>query len=97
MSNKFNFPSPDNGVGFAMGQQTTVAAADTIATGLAEVYGVVVSLDTDPADANMFVSGTFSGGNIVVKTWKSADGTDPTPVAASAFGKKVNWFAWGRK
>jgi predicted RecA/RadA family phage recombinase len=84
------------------GQQTTVAAADTIITGLSKVLSVVASYETDPADANTFVSaqigdqaGAPASGSIIIKTWKSNDGTDVTPVAATAFAKKVNWIAVG--
>lgn len=90
------------GLRIARGQQTTVAAEDTIVTGLRTVTSVVAGYDTDPADANMFVSatigdqaGTPAAGSIIIKTWKSADGTDPTPVAATSFSKKVNWIAIG--
>lgn len=86
----------------AGGQHTTVTASDTIVTGLKNVTSVVASYDTDPADANMFVSasigdqaGAPAAGSILIKTWKTADGTDPTPVAATAFSKKVNWIAIG--
>lgn len=86
---------------FAAGQATTASASDTIVTGLTTVVGVIATYDTDPADANMQVSasigdqaGTPAAGSILLKTWKH-DGTDPTPVAASTFSKKVNWLAWG--
>lgn len=86
----------------AFGQATTVAAVDTIVTGLNQVIAVVASYDTDPADANDFVSasigdqaGTPAAGSILIKTWKTADGADVTPVAATAFSKKVNWIAIG--
>ena len=87
----------------AAGLHTTVTATDTVATGLKHVTCAVASFQTDPADANLFVSatvgdqaGTPAAGSIIIKTWKSADGTDPTPVAASAFSKAVSWFAFGR-
>lgn len=86
----------------AYGQWTTASATDTVITGLTTVVAVVAGYDTDPADANMFVSATVgdqagspAAGSIIIKTWKSADGTDPTPVAASGFSKKVNWIAIG--
>lgn len=91
-----------DGLKIASGQHTTVAASDTIVTGLSTVLSVVASYETDPADANMFVSaqigdqaGAPAAGSVVIKTWKSADGTDPTPVAATAFAKLVNWIAIG--
>ncbi len=86
----------------ARGQHTTVTAADTIATGLTTVLSVVASFETDPADANTLVSaqvgdqaGAPVAGSVIIKTWKSGDGADVTPVAASAFSKKVNWIAVG--
>lgn len=86
----------------AAGQLTTVTATDTVVTGLASVISVVASYETDPADANVFVSaqigdqaGSPAAGSIIIKTWKSGDGADVTPVAASAFSKKVNWIAVG--
>lgn len=94
--------APSLGKKIVGGQLTTVTAADTVVTGLATVTSVVVSFEDDPADANMFVSaqvgnqaGAPAAGSIVIKTWKSADGIDPTPVAATVFGKKVNWIAYG--
>lgn len=84
------------------GQTTTATATDTVATGLQKVISVTASYETDPADANTFVSaqvgdqaGSPAAGSIIIKTWKSGDGADVTPVAASAFSKKVNWVAVG--
>lgn len=89
------------GYKIARGQQTTVAAVDTVVTGLTTVVAVVASYDDDPGDANLLVSATIgnqagapAAGSIIIKTWKT-DGVDPTPVAATAFGKKVNWIAVG--
>lgn len=91
-----------DGLKMVAGQATTVTAADTIATGLGKVLGVVASFDTDPADANTFVSATVGdqagapvAGSFILKTWKSNDGADATPVAATVFAKKVNWIAFG--
>ena len=87
---------------FARGQATTVTAADTIVTGLSTVVAVVASLEDDPVDDPFMVSaqignqaGAPAAGSIIVKTWKNTGGTDPTPAAASTFGKKVNWIAVG--
>lgn len=84
------------------GQKTTVTASDTIVTGLAQVLAVVATFDSDPVDDPEFVSasigdqaGTPAAGSILLKTWKNTGGTDPTPLAATTFGKKVNWVAWG--
>ncbi|SDC06843.1 hypothetical protein SAMN05216337_1001174 [Bradyrhizobium brasilense] len=86
----------------ARGQATTVTAADTIATGLATVAAVVVSLESDPGDDPFMVSaqigdqaGSPVAGSIIIKTWKNTGGTDPTPLAATTFAKKVNWIAFG--
>jgi hypothetical protein len=80
-------------------QATTVSAADIISTGLKKIHTVHVTFDSDPGDANLFCSASLVnggvGGKFTLKTWKSADGIDPTPVAASAFGKVVNWTAFG--
>jgi predicted RecA/RadA family phage recombinase len=91
-----------DGIRMVAGQHTTVTAADTKATGLSKVLGAIVSYDTDPADANIFVSATVGDqagapvvGSIIIKTWKSGDGADVTPTAATAFGKKVNYIAFG--
>lgn len=88
-------------VKFVTGQNTTVAASDTVVTGLTKLLGVVASYDTDPADANTYVSasigdqaGTPAAGSFLLKTWKQS-GSDPTPIAADAFSKKVNWIAYG--
>jgi predicted RecA/RadA family phage recombinase len=94
----------EGGAGLRMsaGQLTTVTATDTVVTGLATVIGAVASLDSDPGDDPMLASATIgdqagapAAGSIIVKTWKNTGGTDPTPLAASTFSKKVNWFAWG--
>jgi hypothetical protein len=86
----------------ARGQLTTVTAADTVVTGLSTVAAVVASLESDPGDDPFMVSaqigdqgGAPAAGSIVIKTWKNTGGTDPTPAAATTFGKKVNWIAIG--
>lgn len=84
------------------GQATTVAAVDTIATGLSVLTGVVVTLDSDPSDDPEWVTssigdqaGAPAAGSFLLKSWKNTGGTDPTPAAATTFGKKVNWIAYG--
>lgn len=84
------------------GQATTVTASDTIATGLSMLISVVATEDSDPIDDPEWVSasigdqaGSPAAGSFLLKTWKNTSGTDPTPVAASTFGKKVNWLAYG--
>lgn len=90
-----------DGLKIVGGQHTTVTAADTVATGLSTVLSVVASYETDPADANTYVSaqkgdqaGAPAAGSIIIKTWKQS-GSDPTPIAADAFTKLVNWIAVG--
>lgn len=91
-----------DGLAIRYGQHTTVAASDTVVTGLAVVVSVVACYDTDPADANFLVSasigdqaGSPAAGSVLIKTWQNTSGTDPTPTAAGSFSKKVNWIAVG--
>jgi hypothetical protein len=86
----------------ARGQLTTVTAADTVVTGLATVAAVVASLESDPTDNPFMVTaqigdqaGAPAAGSIIIKSWQNTTGTDPTPAAATTFGKKVNWIAIG--
>lgn len=86
----------------ARGQLTTVTAADTVATGLSTVVSVVAALESDLTDNPFMVTaqigdqaGAPAAGSIIIKTWQNTGGTDPTPAAASTFGKKVNWIAIG--
>jgi len=85
----------------ARGQHTTVAASDTVVTGLATVVSVVASMESDPVDDPFMCSaakgdqaGAPAAGSVYIKTWKT-DGTDPTPAAATTFSKLVNWIAVG--
>jgi len=89
------------GYKIARGVHTTVAASDTVVTGLTTVVSIVASLGTDQADATMAVTasvgdqaGTPAAGSVIIKTWRT-DGADPTPLAANAFTKLVNWIAVG--
>lgn len=84
------------------GQATTVTASDTIVSGLSKVLSVVASLDSDPGDNPFMVSaslgdqaGSPASGSFLLKSWQNTGGNDPTPLAATTFGKKVNWVAWG--
>lgn len=84
-------------VKFAVGQATTVAASDTIVTGLSKLLGVVTQFNDSPTDGLSWVNGdigdqagTPAAGSFLLKTWKNTSGTDPTPVAASSFGAKIN-------
>lgn len=91
-----------NGYAIARGQQTTVAASDTVVTGLSTVVCAVATLDSDPVDDPEWATasigdqaGAPAAGSILIKTWKNTGGTDPTPAAATTFSKKVNWIAIG--
>ena len=86
-----------------VGQHTSVAAVDTLVTDLDTVVGVIASYDDDAADGVYIVTasvgdqaGSPAAGSFTLSVWKT-DGTDPTPVAATTFGKKVNWIAFGTK
>lgn len=77
------------------GVHTTVAAADTVTfPGITKVVSIAVCLGEDQADALMSATAAPSGTGVVIKTWKTS-GTDPTPIAADAFSKKVNYVAVG--
>lgn len=91
----------DSALRVAAGQHTTVDADDTVVTGLDEVTAVVAVLDDDPVDGAMHVTATIgdqagspAAGSVQIKTWKSTD-ADATLIAATTFGKKVNWIAIG--
>lgn len=94
-------PDP-SGMRVIYGQATTVAASDTIVTGLATVVAVVAGFDDSPGDDPNYVSasigdqaGTPAAGSFLLKTWKNTGGTDPTPLAATTFSKKINYIAIG--
>ncbi len=84
------------------GQITTATATDTVVTGLATVIACGATEDSDPIDNPEWVTATIgdqagspAAGSIIVKTWQNTSGSDPTPVAATTFSKKVNWWAYG--
>jgi hypothetical protein len=84
------------------GQSTTVAASDTISTGLKKVLYAVASLEDSPvigADRAQAVvgdqAGTPAAGSFLLKTFKPTGTGDATPIAATTFTKKVNWIAVG--
>jgi hypothetical protein len=81
------------------GVHTTVAASDTIQTGLSKVKSVVVTLaddiSTDPEAVTASIgdqNGAPAAGSFILKSWKTLGGT---PAASTTFGKKVNWVAIG--
>ncbi len=39
-------------------------------------------------------AGAPAAGSILLKTWKPTATGDATPIAATTFGKKVNWWAY---
>lgn len=90
------------GYKLARGQATTVAASDTIVTGLTTVISAVANLEDVPVigcDRAQAVigdqAGTPAAGSILIKTFKPTASGDATPVAATTFTKKVNWIAVG--
>src|SRR4051812_26867804 len=88
--------SPTQGAKTAGGQVTTAAATTVVRPGLTKILSVTVSLDSDVADANLLVSAAIATDrkSFPLKLWKT-DGVDPTPVAATSFGAKVSWLAFG--
>lgn len=90
------------GYKIARGVHETVAAADTVVTGLATVVAVVAVLAADPTTDPLLVSadignqaGAPAAGSVYIKTWKPTANDNVTPVAATTFTKKVNWVAIG--
>jgi hypothetical protein len=84
------------------GVAVTVTADDTIVTGLSSLISVVVSLEDDPvltcdrATANLGnQTGAPAAGSFYLKTWEPTSVSNPTPAAATTFGKKVSWIAIG--
>jgi hypothetical protein len=84
------------GLKMATGVHTTVAASDTVPTGLTTVVSVIAQLGSDPVDGAMHVTAALSAtaGAIDIKGWKSTDG-DATLIAATTFSKSVHWVAYG--
>jgi len=86
---------------FTAGSYTTVAAADTVATGLRKVVAVMATLSSDPvagcAAATASIPDQVTGpGNITISTWQPTAQANSIPTAATTFSKVVNWVAWGR-
>jgi len=78
------------------GSHTTLAADDTVASGLNVVLCVTAVLESDltldPAHVTAVAS---TGGDMLLKTWKGTSTSNPTPIAAETFTKVVNWIAVG--
>jgi hypothetical protein len=93
------------GFRLARGQATTATASDTVVTGLTAVVSVVANLEDNPVVGCSFSSsaigdqaGTPAAGSVLIKTWKpttAGAGGNPDVIAATTFGKKVNWVAIG--
>lgn len=86
----------------AYGQMTTASASDTVVTGLTTVVSAVANMEDAPvigaygSNANIGdQAGTPAAGSILIKSYKPTATGDATPIAASTFGKKVNWMAIG--
>lgn len=91
-----------SGKTFIAGVHVTVAASDTKVTGLTTVEACGATLSSDPVDDPFMASATIgdqagapAAGSILLKTWKNTGGADPTPLAATTFGKSLNWWAYG--
>lgn len=86
----------------ARGMATTASASDDINTGLASVVAAVAVLEDAPSLATLWVqavvgnqAGAPAAGHILLKSWKPTAANDVTPLAATAFAKKVSWIAIG--
>jgi hypothetical protein len=100
--NTLQFELRPSAIRAVSGQHTTVAASDTVVTGLSKVFSVQATLDSDPVLDPGVVSasigdqaGAPAAGSILIKTWKYTSNANPTPIAATVFAKKVNWVAFG--
>lgn len=90
------------GYKLARGLATTATASDTIVTGLTTVVAAVACLEDAPSLTTNQVqavvgdqAGAPAAGSILLKSWKPTATGDVTPLAATAFGKKVSWIAVG--
>lgn len=100
-----SFPAiagPSAGFSAVWGEHETVAAVDTVATGLSLVVGAWAVLEDDPGLDPLLVqasigdqAGAPAAGSILVKSWKATAANDVTPIAATTFAKKVRWLAIG--
>lgn len=95
-------PSAAAGLRVVGGQVVTASANEVVVTGLSRVLSVVATLEDAPVigcDRAQAAIGDQNGapaaGSIQVKTFKPTATGDATPVAATTFGKKVNWLAIG--
>lgn len=86
----------------AFGQHVTASASDAIVTGLNTVAASFAILDDAPvltcdrAQASLGnQAGAPAAGSILLETFMPTSNANPTPIAATTFGKKVNWVAFG--
>lgn len=86
----------------AYGQMTTASASDTVVTGLSTVVSAVANMEDAPVigayGANAQIgnqAGAPAAGSILIASYKPTATGDATPIAATTFGKKVNWMAIG--
>ena len=85
----------------ATGQATTVAASDTIVTGLrGPLTCVQLTFNGAPDETNKFLqadigdqAGTPAKGSFLLKSYKDTD-ADAAIIAATGFGRVVNWVAF---
>jgi len=84
------------------GNHVTVAAVDTIDTGLRRVVGAIANLEDAPVAGAQRVeafigdqAGTPAAGKIQIKSWKATATADTAVIAGTTFSKKVNWIAFG--
>lgn len=91
-----------SGFNLAYNTHTTVAASDTVVTGLTKVVAAFATLDSDPIAAVDRVLASVGdqvsapvAGSILIKTFKPTATADTAPIAATTFGRKVSWYAIG--
>lgn len=90
--------TPTPGLYVVGGQATTTSATDGVVTGLGVITGVTVSLETDPTPLAQHFTAVVAGqtaGTFLLKGWKAASSVLTSEIAASSFGKIVNWTAVG--
>jgi len=84
----------------ASGQAVTVTANDVVVSGLGALKAVLVSFNDDIGLTEAWVTGNIgnqagapAAGSFNLKTWEPTSNANPTPIAATTFGKAVNWIA----
>lgn len=86
----------------AHGIHTTVAAVDTLVTGLATVICCVVQKNDDPVDAAQLVTanvgdqaGTPAAGSVLINSWMATAAGDTGLKVATTHSKEIAWIAFG--